>query len=158
MTQANSTPQESLAQIREIVEEYWQKIGLQPKMKISYDEESGYYQIQLDTDSPGLLIGYRGETLSAIQLTISLLLKHKIGHWIKVIVNVGDYRQKREETLTELAHNVAKRVAFSQEVYRFKNLSAPERRIVHLALKDHPQVMTYSEGEGRHRDLIVAPK
>jgi spoIIIJ-associated protein len=91
-------------------------------------------------------------------LILSLILNHQTDQWYKIIVNVGDYRQRREATLSQLAKNAAQRVAFSGEPYVFDSLSPSERRVVHLALQDNPQVTTYSQGDGRNRQLVVALK
>ena len=145
-------------------QELLDQLGCEAQPSVEFESETGYYQIQLDTESPGLLIGYRGETLTALQLYLGLLVNQnqakssEEADWKKVVVNVGDYRQRREETLTQLAKNAAQRVVFSGEPYVFDRLSPNERRIVHLALKDNDKVSTYSEGEGKYRKLIVVLK
>ena len=151
--------------------ELLEQLAYPAQAAVDYDQDSGYYQVQIDTDTPGLLIGYRGETLSAFQLMLGLIINQSTRQageeqddrqsdkdWKKVVVNVGDYRQRREETLQQLAHNAAQRVSFSNEPYIFDRLTPAERRIVHMALKEHPEVETHSEGEGRARRLIVTPK
>ena len=104
------------------------------------------------------LIGYHAETLNALQLFIGIMAEKKIGEWTKVIVNIGGYRQKREAELKELAMNLAQKATFSGVTQEAVNLSASERRIVHMALADHPDVFTVSEGEGRDRRLYIKPK
>ncbi len=145
------------------------QLSFSAEVTVDFDQESGYYHVQIESETPGLLIGYRGETLAAFQLLLGLIINQSTrqnssdddqpaADWKKVVVNVGDYRQRREDTLKQLAQNAAQRVAFSNEPYIFERLTPAERRIVHLALQDHPEVETYSEGQGRSRKLIVAPK
>jgi len=144
-----------------------QKLGIQAQISISLDQDTKYYHIQIDSDTPGLLIGYRGETLASFQLILGLIINQPANiekqdqvekQWKKIIVNVGDYRQRREQTLVQLAQNAAQRVKFSGEPYVFEHLSPAERRIIHLSLQSDDQVTTYSEGEGRNRHLVVALK
>lgn len=144
--------------VRQQSEEFFSKLGLTVQLEVESQPDSEYYQIQVNTEQPGLLIGYRGETMAAIQGIISHLVKAATGEWIKIIVNVGDYRQQREQTLMHLAENAVKRVQFSGEPYIFTNLTPPERRVIHMALKDHPNVTTESQGEGRNRQLVVIPR
>lgn len=149
---------ETQSAILDITHTFFDHIGIDPEISIAHDPDTDYYTIQIDTENPGLLIGYRGDTLGAIQHMLSQQIKYKTGDWQKLIVNVGDYRQQREETLDQLALNAAQRVEFSGEPYIFNNLTPPERRIVHMALSEHPAVVTESRGEGRSRQLVVLPK
>ncbi len=89
---------------------------------------------------------------------MSFLIHKSLGSWVKVMVNVGDYRQRREEQLKKLAMTLAMKVKFSGEAQTVPNLSPAERRIVHIALTDHPDVCSESEGEGRDRQLVIKPK
>ncbi len=115
-------------------------------------------RVQLESPEAAALIGFHGETLQALQLIFSFLVHQVLDQWVRVVVNVGDYRQKREEQLSRLAQNLAMKAKFSGEQQIIPNLSAAERRIVHLALADRPDVFTQSEGEGRQRQLIIKPK
>lgn len=137
---------------------FFEHLGLPVEIQVTAQEDSEYYQIQINTEQPGLLIGYRGETMTAIQGTLSHLIKAQAGDWVKIIVNVGDYRQQREQTLLHLAENAARRVQFSGEPYIFTNLTPPERRVIHMTLKEHANVTTESRGEGRNRQLVVLPR
>ncbi len=124
----------------------------------SFDEEDNLLNFQIESPEAAFLIGFHGETLQALQLILSFVSHKFLGDWAKVMVNVGDYRQKREEQLRRLALNLAMKAKFSGEAQTIPNLSAAERRIVHLALADHPDVVSESEGEGRQRVLTIKPK
>lgn len=143
--------------IEQITKELLKYLGVKAKIEIGEDKE-GAVQINLESSDPGILIGYHGETLSSLQLILSMMAYRKLGEWTRILVDVGDYRQLREERLKVLALNAAKRVKFSGESYAMPFLTPAERRIVHLVLADHPGVTTQSEGEGRNRRIIVKPK
>jgi len=121
-------------------------------------DEQEEIRVQLESPEAAALIGFHGETLQALQLIFSFIVHRDLERWVRVVVNVGDYRQKREEQLSRLAQNLAMKAKFSGEQQIIPNLSAAERRIVHLALADRPDVFTQSEGEGRQRQLIIKPK
>ena len=149
---------DALLKIQTEVNRLLTELGVKAEAVASFDEENGIINLQIESPEAAFLIGFHGETLQALQLILSFV-SHKIsGDWIKVVVNVGDYRQKREEQLRRLALNLAMKAKFSGEVQTIPNLSAAERRIVHLALTNHPEVVSESEGEGRQRILTIKPK
>ena len=149
---------EELAKTKLQAENLISELGVAAEVKVEWDKELNILSFQLESENAASLIGFHGETLQSIQLILSLVIHKVIGRWIRVLVNVGDYRQKREEQLKKLALNLAMKVKFSGEVQTVPNLSASERRIIHLALTDHPDVITQSEGEGRERELVIKPK
>ncbi|HUV72415.1 MAG TPA: R3H domain-containing nucleic acid-binding protein [Clostridia bacterium] len=133
-------------------------LGVEAAVEASFDEESGVINLQIESPQPAILIGFHGETLHALQLIFSFLVHQILGEWFKVWVNVGDYRQKREEQLKKLALNLAMKAKFSGETQTVTGLSAAERRIIHLTLAEHPDVFSESEGEGRQRIITIKPK
>lgn len=122
------------------------------------DEEKDAININLETDSPALLIGYHGETLASFQFILSIMAYRKLGEWVRIVVDVADYRQRRQETLERMALSIAQRVKFSGEQYFLLPMAPLERRIIHLALANQPEVETVSEGEGHQRRVVVRPK
>ncbi len=133
-------------------------IKVKAKIEVSEDKENEAVAVQLTTEEPGILIGYHGETLSAFQLILSLIVNKKLEEWTRILVNVNDYRQKREESLRMMAMNAAQKVKFSNEPVVLTNLSPSERRIIHLALADHPDVVSVSEGQEQERKLVIKPR
>ncbi len=131
---------------------------LMVEAKIDVSEKEDVYEVQIETEDTGILIGYHGETLTSLQLILSLILYKRLGSWLRVVINVGDWRQKREEILKQMALSAAERVAATGEAMVLPNLSSFERRIIHLLLVDHPNVTSSSEGEGEERKLIIKPK
>ena len=106
----------------------------------------------------GALIGRRGDNLAQLQYLINLLVNRRIGTWTRVIVDIEGYRSRREESLIGLAERVARQVARSRRPIQLEPMPPNERRIVHLTLRSHPDVMTESHGEGSMRRVTVQPR
>ncbi len=101
------------------------------------------------------LIGRRGEHLAALQFMVNLLLGARTDLWARVVVDVDGYRIKRKQALTLLAERMADRVVEQGQPYPLEPMSPYDRRIVHMALSEHPQVMTESTGEGEERRVVI---
>lgn len=114
--------------------------------------------IEVPPEQSGFLIGFHGETLASLQLVIGQMVYKRLGEWQRILVNIGDYREKRERSLQEMADNAAQRVKITQQPVTLPYLSSSERRLVHLALADDEEVETSSEGSGRGRRLTIYPK
>jgi len=110
-----------------------------------------------DEEAMGLLIGRRGETLRSLQFMVNLLVSRKVQRWPQVVVDVGNYRQRRQESLEGLARRMAERVRQSGRPLTLEPMGAFERRIVHLALRSDPTVYTESAGEGDNRKVVIYP-
>ncbi len=104
----------------------------------------------------GLLIGRRGETLGSLQLIVNLIVSHRTKHRQRIVVDVDNYKLRREENLQQLAFRVAQQVQQSRRAIPLEAMPPNERRIVHMTLSDHPVVMTHSEGEGDQRRVIIS--
>lgn len=110
-----------------------------------------------DEEAMGLLIGRRGETLRSVQFMVNLLVSRKVQKWPQIVVDVGNYRQRRQESLEGLARRMAERVRQSGRALTLEPMGAYERRIVHLALRSDPTVYTQSAGEGDARKVVIYP-
>lgn len=143
---------------KEVTEELLKLLLLEAKVEVSEDVENKAINVAIETEEPGILIGYHGETLSSLQLMLGIMVSKKINEWIRVVINVGDYREKREEVLKRMALSAAQKAKFSQESVTLPPLSGNERRMIHLVLTDNPDVTTESEGEGDERRVVVKPK
>ncbi len=106
----------------------------------------------------GVLIGRQAETLQAMQYLTRLMLSKGLGHWEPVVVDVESYRARRRRSLRRLAQRMAERAAASRRRVILEAMPAHERRIIHLALHDHPGVTTRSIGEGDHRKVTIIPE
>ena len=132
-------------------------MGMGEEVEITEDEEN--YYANIDGPLSGVLIGRRGKTLNEIQYLINTIFRRQFQETQKrIIVDVGNYRHRREQTLNRLALNAADKVAAIRREISLEPMSPQERRIIHLALKEHGGVYTYSDGEEPYRKIVIAPK
>ena len=106
----------------------------------------------------GVLIGWRGETLRALQTITNLVVSRRLGPDRRVIVDVERYRQRREHTVREIAFRAARQVKATGDPITLDAMQAFERRAIHLALQDDPDVTTGSVGEEPERRVVVEPR
>lgn len=149
--------EESKQVVKEVTENLLQNLHIEGVVTVDVDETDAY-RVHIETDETGVLIGYHGKTLESFQIILTLIVAKTLNHWNKVYVNVGDYREKREESLMYMAQRTADRVIESGRPVELTRLSPSERRIIHLTLSGDDRVVTESEGEGDGRILIVKPK
>ena len=144
--------------VEKLAKELFNLMGSAATLSVSFDKENDAVLVDIDAkEETGLLIGRRGETLNSIQTILGIMARQKTGEWARIIVNVGDWREKQESHLKELADQAALRAKETGQPQPIYNLSASQRRVIHLALAEDPEVETISEGEGEERYLIVKP-
>ena len=143
--------------VTEIVEEMLVKLEITGAVSVSLDE-MGAFRVGVETEETGLLIGHHGKTLESLQLIVGIIVSKKLGRWVKVYVNIGDYREKREEALMHMAQHAADRALALARPVELTRLSPAERRIIHVTLSGDERVITESLGEGDGRILVVKPK
>ena len=155
--QAAEASPEALEAGREILETILGHLGYDVRVTIHTGETS-----KLDVtgegaekEALGALIGRKGERLSALQHLVNLLLSRRMGEWTRVLVDVEDYRGRRERQLREIALRAADRVEETGRMLQLEPMPALERRWVHLALRDRPGVATQSIGEEPNRRVVV---
>lgn len=142
-----------------LVNNILEMMGTKAKATCELDEENKVLTVNVETqDETGLLIGRRGDTLNALQMVLGIITKQQTGEWTRVEVNVGDYRQKQEDYLKNLAKETAQKVKETGEEQPIYNLTPAQRRVVHLKLSTDETVETESVGEGEERYLVVRPK
>ncbi|AKM83091.1 hypothetical protein A2422_04590 [Candidatus Woesebacteria bacterium RIFOXYC1_FULL_31_51] len=145
-------------QIKELTEKLLSLAGVNAEIEV-VEKEEDTFEVNLSTpDETGLLIGFRGENINAIQTVLGIMLKGVTGEWFRIIVNVGDYRQKQEEKLKELANISADRAIETNEPQPIYNLNASQRRVVHMHLAERGDVLSESQGEEPERYLVVKSK
>lgn len=143
--------------VTQVVEELLKQLEVGGSVDVSTDE-TGAFRVRIETEETGLLIGHHGKTLESLQLILGILVSKKLERWVKAYVNVGDYREKREEALMHMAQHAADRALAMGRPVELSRLSPSERRIIHLTLSGDERVATESVGEGDDRILIVKPK
>ncbi|MCS5656413.1 MAG: protein jag [Dehalococcoidia bacterium] len=126
-------------------------------LRAANDPESGGPIIDLAGEDSGLLIGRRGQTLQALQFLVNLIVRKQF-EGVRVVLDVENYRQRRELQLREMATTIAKRVAETNRSITLEPMPPADRRIIHTSLTDHPGVSTESTGEGEGRKVTVMPK
>jgi spoIIIJ-associated protein len=147
----------ALAAGKEILEELMRHIGFAVRVEVETGDTSRL-NVVADPDGRealGSLIGRKGERLSALQHLVNLMLSRRMGEWTRVLVDVEDYRGRRERQLRDLATRAAARVEETGKMIQLEPMPALERRWIHLALRDHPQVATQSIGEEPNRRIVV---
>lgn len=143
--------------VTQIVEELIGKLEIVGVVSVTTDETDAF-RVNIATEETGLLIGHHGKTLESLQLILGIIVSKKLGRWVKTYVNVGDYREKREEALMHMAQRAADRALTSGRPVELSRLSPAERRIIHLTLSGDDRIVTESVGEGDARVLVVKSK
>ena len=123
----------------------------------SYISEDGSLNIEVTGKDCGPAIGHHGETLDAIAYLTGLAVNRKADKRVRVSLDIGGYRQRREKKIREMVERQVDRVHSSGKPSRLKPMTAAERRIVHLALKGRPGITTYSQGADPERSVVIAP-
>jgi spoIIIJ-associated protein len=147
----------------EVLENLIRMVGLEaavtPREPETAGDGIGMIQAVLDVDGEdlGLLIGRRGQTLASMQYLLNLICARKIGKRVAFGVDVDGYRRRREESLVSLARRTASRVRSTGRSVTLEPMPPNERRIIHLALADDPNIVTVSIGEGEARKVAVTP-
>lgn len=122
------------------------------------DNDHRYLLLNLEGEELSPLIGRRGDALNNIQYLLRLMVNQRVHAWKNIVVDVDNYRQRRTEHLTQLALRIADQVAAGGRPLALEPMPSNERRIVHIALRDHPKVFTESIGEGDRRKIQVLPR
>ncbi|HTK46041.1 MAG TPA: RNA-binding cell elongation regulator Jag/EloR [Patescibacteria group bacterium] len=156
---AEASP-EALAAGKVILEQLLAHIGFDAHVDVETGETSRLNVLgeAREREELGALIGRKGERLSALQHLVNLMLSRQMGAWTRVLVDVEDYRGRRERQLREIADRAAKRVVETGKMLQLEPMPALERRWVHLALKSNPDVSTQSIGEEPNRRIVVLPR
>ena len=126
-------------------------------LRAANDPESGGPIIDLAGEDSGLLIGRRGQTLAALQFLVNLIVRKQFDD-VRVVLDVENYRQRRESSLRDMAAKVAAKVAQTNRSITLEPMPPADRRIIHTTLTDHPGVATESTGEGEGRKVTIMPK
>ncbi len=156
---AEASP-EALAAGKLILEQLLVHIGFDARVDVETGETSRLNVLGAEGEHEelGALIGRKGERLSALQHLVNLMLSRQMGAWTRVLVDVEDYRGRRERQLREIAERAAAKVVETGKMLQLEPMPALERRWIHLALKGNPDVATQSIGEEPNRRIVVLPR
>ncbi len=114
--------------------------------------------LNVEGDDLGILIGRRGQTLSCLQYLVRIIIGQQKKVWLPIVIDVEGYKQRRCNALQTMALRIAEQVTQRKERFALEPMPAFDRRIIHLALVDHPDVTTESSGEGEARRVVIIPK
>ena len=141
--------------IREFLENVFSAMNMEVTIDIKKAEDDKVYEVELSGKEMGLLIGKRGQTLDSLQYLTNLAVNKHSDGYIKVKLDTEDYRQRRKDTLENLAKNIAYKVKRTKRPVSLEPMNPFERRVIHSALQGDRYVETHSEGEEPFRHVVV---
>ena len=152
--------EEEQEKARENVENFLKefKNNLTEDIEYKIEKTTTGLNVDLNSKNIGFLIGYRGETLYAMQSILSAIAGKGIQNRVRVILDIEGYKAKREKTLEDLAEKVAKTVIRTRKSVKLEPMQAYERKIIHSKLQQNPKIETYSIGEEPHRRIVISLK
>lgn len=145
--------EETKNNVEKFIKEFLKNLGEEYKYEISIEKNE--INVKIDGGNSGTLIGYRGETLNALQHILSLIANKYTSAKVRVLLNVDGYKEKREKTLEELALKVSKTVIRTNKSITLEPMNAYERKIIHSKLQDMTDIRTHSIGEEPHRRIVI---
>ncbi|HZL86710.1 MAG TPA: RNA-binding cell elongation regulator Jag/EloR [Candidatus Krumholzibacteria bacterium] len=144
------------ANAAEVVSDLLQAMHIEAQVEMR--DTDGVTEITIHTQGiDGLLIGRRGQTLVALEHLVGRLVGREFGQDVQLVVDVGDYRKRRQAQLVQKAQALAEKVRITGREINLEPLHAPDRRTVHMAVADIPGVRSYTVGQGLHRNVVIAP-
>lgn len=143
---------------KDFLNEVFSAMNMVVVIEVKYNEDNRNMNIELSGDEMGVLIGKRGQTLDSLQYLVSLVVNKDSEEYIRVKVDTEDYRERRKETLENLAKNIAYKVKRTKRPVSLEPMNPYERRIIHSALQNDRFVTTHSEGEEPFRRVVVTLK
>ena len=142
----------------EFLSDVFKAMEMNVDIEIEYNDVEKQMNIELSGDEMGMLIGKRGVTLDSLQYLVSLVINKKTEDYVKVKIDTENYRERRKETLENLARNLAHKVKRIHKSVVLEPMNPYERRIIHSSLQNNKYVTTYSEGEEPYRHVVIALK
>ena len=143
---------------KSFLSDVFKSMNLAVVIDAKYNEVDNTLDIDLSGDDMGILIGKRGQTLDSLQYLVSLVVNKGEGDYIRVKVDTENYRQRRKDTLENLAKNISFKVKRTKRSVSLEPMNPYERRIIHSALQNDRYVTTHSEGEEPFRRVVVTLK
>lgn len=137
-------------------------MGLEAQVSAHYGDidrdDRRYINVDVRGSDLSVLIGRRSETLNAFQYIASLIIGKESAQFVQLVVDVEGYRERREKQLVQMAKRMADQVSKNGRKQTLEPMPSAERRIIHIALREHPAVMTESTGEEPYRKVVILPK
>lgn len=143
---------------RNFLTQVFDAMNIDAEIDLKYDELENTLDINLSGKDMGVLIGKRGQTLDSLQYLVSLVVNKNSETYLKVKLDTENYRERRKETLENLAKNIAYKVKRTKKAVSLEPMNPYERRIIHSALQNDKFVETHSEGDEPYRRVVVTVK
>ncbi|NSW92036.1 MAG: protein jag [Firmicutes bacterium] len=141
---------------KKFLQDVFDKMNVNVQMAVDEGDDAVY--VSIEGEDSGIIIGRRGETLDALQYLSCLAINNGKEGYKKVVIDIENYRKKREDTLIKLSYKLAERVVKSKKNITLEPMSPYERRIIHAALQNNRYVKTYSIGDEPNRKVVIALK
>ena len=163
MSELSEEDQQNLRTVHSVVSELLERMRMKAEVKVRYvdpqdDKDQRVAMVDIQGKDLSILIGRRSETLNALQYITSLIVNKELGRWVPIQIDVQGYRNRRERQLRQLGRRMAEQAIQSGRKQTLEPMPANERRVIHLELRDHPQVFTESVGEEPYRKVTIALK
>ena len=143
---------------KDFLQKVFDAMNMSVEIQIIYSEEENLMTIDLSGDEMGILIGKRGITLDSLQYLVSLVVNRNVENYIKVKLDTENYRERRRETLENLAKNLAHKVKRTHRPVYLEPMNPYERRVIHSTLQRDKYVETHSEGDEPYRKVVITLK
>jgi len=155
--------QRNVKSVRSVVVELLERMRVKAEVTANYiepqdDKDQRVVLVNIEGKDLSILIGRRSETLNALQYITGLIVSKELGRWVPLLIDVQGYRNRRERQLRQLGRRMADQAIQTGRKQTLEPMPANERRIIHLELRDHPQVFTESIGEEPYRKVTIALK
>lgn len=148
--------EEKTAKIKKATEDLL--TGLQVDHYVSVEYADNSFNVAVDSPHSGILIGWHGETLQALQYVVRMLNQDVVDYGERITLDVNNYKDKQRATLQNLATKAAQEVKYTGQEVQLRPMSAYERKIVHAALSNESDITTESIGEDPNRKIVIKPK
>ncbi len=146
------------AAAKKFLTDVFKAMNIEANVLAKYSKEEGLLEVNVDGEDMGILIGKRGQTLDSLQYLVSLVVNKESNCYLKVKLDTENYRERRKETLENLAKNISYKVKRTKRPVSLEPMNPYERRIIHSALQGDKFVETHSEGEEPYRRVVVTLK
>ena len=126
--------------------------------EVTIEEEDETYKVTIEGNDLSFLIGYRGESLTALQTLLATMVFNESQEWAHIVVDINGYRDSRRERIEEMTRGFIDRVRFHNSEIEMPTMNSFERRQVHMFISDYPDIFSESTGEGRNRRVVLSLK
>lgn len=145
-----------VGEARRFLEEVLLSMGLNVEIVINKTKDYVYFDVI--GENLGIIIGRRGQTLDSLQFLVNTVGNRYSDSYLRIIIDAENYRQKRRQTLEELASRLAKKAIKSGQPIKLEPMPSHERKVIHSSLQNRKDVVTYSEGNDPQRYIVISVK